>query len=473
MPSPLHIAVVGGGISGLAAAHRLVELSPGVTVTLLEAGPRLGGTLQTEERDGFLVERSADNFITNVPWGIDLCRRLGIADELQSTDETRRRALVVCEGRLEPVPEGFVLMSPGRVWPVVTTPILSIAGKLRLAWELFVPPRTDTSDESLASFATRRLGQEAYERLVQPLIGGIYTADPHKLSMAATLPRFQQMEREHGSLLRAAMRTPANESEAKESGARYGMFVAPKSGMARIVGAIAERLPPGTIRLNTPIAGIRQAEGGGWQIVPAGHEPPLACDAVIVALPAPAAAKLLGEVDAGLPQLLGRIAYAGASLVITAHRREHVKHPLDGFGFVVPAIEHRKILACSFTSVKFPGRAPEGTVLLRTFVGGALQPELAELPDARLKRLVLDELRDLLGIHREPLWSEVARWESAMPQYHVGHVERMATLRQEVERYPGLELCGNAYEGVGVPACIHSGEQAAERVLTAARQQTS
>jgi len=466
-PAPLHIAVVGGGISGLAAAHRLVETTPGITVTLLEAGPRLGGVLQTEERDGFLLERSADNFLTNVAWGVDLCRRLGIEEELIGTDETRRRAFVVCQGKLEPVPEGFVLMSPGRIWPIVTTPILSLAGKLRLAWELFVPPRTEEGDESLASFAVRRLGQEAYERLVQPLIGGIYTADPAKLSMAATLPRFQQMEREHGSLLRAAMRTPASDAEAKESGARYGMFVAPRGGMARLVGAIAGRLPPGTIRLNTAVESLRPREGGGWQVLLAGHHPPLACDGVIVALPAPAAARVLGEADAALPPLLNRIQYAGASVVATAHRREHIKHALDGFGFVVPAVEERKILATSFTSVKFPGRAPEGTVLLRTFVGGALQPELADLPDARLKRLVLDELRNLMGIHREPLWAEVIRWERAMPQYHVGHLERVAAIRQTASRLPGLALCGNAYDGVGLPACIHSGEQAAEGLVQA------
>ncbi|HEV2969495.1 MAG TPA: protoporphyrinogen oxidase [Pirellulales bacterium] len=210
---PRRIAVIGGGIAGLAAAHRLLELDPSVRVTLFEASGRLGGSLHTVSRDGFLIEQGADSFITNVPWGVDLCRRIGLADELIGTNPEGRRAFVVRRGRLRPVPDGFMLMAPSRIWPVLTTPILSPLGKLRLAWEFFIPRRSGDGDESLASFVRRRLGREAFERLVQPLVAGIYTADPEKLSLAGTVPRFQEMERQHGGLIRAAMRGKSAQSD--------------------------------------------------------------------------------------------------------------------------------------------------------------------------------------------------------------------------------------------------------------------
>lgn len=464
--SRFHVVVLGGGISGLAAAHRLVELAPSARITLLEAGPRLGGVLQTDRRNGFLVERSADNFITNVPWGIDLCRRVGLGDELLGTDAARRKAYVVCRGKLEAVPEGFVLMSPGRMWPLVASPILSLFGKLRLAWEYFVSPRAERDDESLASFARRRFGDEVYERLVQPLVGGIYTADPEKLSMAAALPRFAAMEREHGSLIRAMQQKSADDAEhAHTSGARYGMFVAPRDGMDSLIGALAMRLPAGAIYLNHPATGLARLPNGGWRVESSGATREFAADAVIVALPAPRAAELVSETSAELRAELAAIPYAGTSIVVSAYRRSQVTHPLDGFGFVVPAVEGRRILAASFSSLKFPGRAPDDCVLVRTFVGGALQPDLAQLPDAPLKRLVAEELAGLIGSQGEPLWSEVYRWPAAMPQYHVGHVERVARIRALAAALPGLELCGNAYDGVGVPTCIHGAEEAAARVI--------
>lgn len=459
-----HIAVVGGGISGLAAAHRITELRPDIQITLFEASARLGGVLQTERRDGFLIEHSADNFITNVPWGIDLCRRLGLGSDLLGTDPERRKAYVVSHGRLEPVPEGFVLMMPSKMWPMVTTPILSVAGKLRMVGEFFIPPRVEKGDESLESFVVRRFGQEVFDRLVQPLIGGIYTADPAKLSMQATLPRFLAMESEHGSIIRGAQQQKSP-GESESSGARYGMFVAPRDGMDSIIGALAKRLPSGSIRLSSRIEKLERRQAGGWRVQPGDSSAPVDADAVIVALPAPKAAALLDPVDGELSGLIGRIPYAGASILVSAYRKSQIKHPLDGFGFVVPAVERRRILATSFSSVKFPGRAPDDCVVLRTFVGGALQPEMTELSDASLKSIIGDELKSLLGITDPPLWSEVVRWNGAMPQYHVGHVDLVAKIRARVAAISDFELCGNAYDGVGVPVCIHSAELAVERIL--------
>lgn len=459
------VAVIGGGIAGLAAAHRLIELNPALQVTLFEAGPRLGGVLSTEPRDGFLLEHSADNFITTSPWAVALCQRIGFAEELIQTNEAQRRALVVCRGRLEHVPDGFVLLAPRKLGPLVRTPILSLAGKLRLLAEYFVPARRDESDESLASFARRRLGREAYERLVQPLVGGIYTADAEKLSIQATLLRFVDMERQHGGLIRALReQAKASANEENAAGARYSMFVAPRAGLTSLVEALAARLPTGTVRLNSPVERLERASDGQWIVRQVGGESEL-FDAVIVAAPAPQAANLLERVDGELSGDLARIPYAGCAIALVGYRRDQIDHALDGFGFVVPEIENRRILACSFSSNKFPGRAPDDHVLLRVFVGGARHPELLALDDADLRGLVCEELHDLLHTHGEPTLFEVRRWNSAMPQYHLGHRDLVARIESRVMAIPGLALAGNAYRGVGIPDCIHSGEIAAERIV--------
>ena len=473
-PPPRRIAVIGGGIAGLAAANRLRELDPASEVTLFEASGRLGGSLWTDRRDGFLVEQGADSFITNVPWGVGLCQRLGLGDELIGTSQQGRRAFVVRRGRLYPLPDGFMLMAPSRIWPVMTTPILSPLGKLRLAWEYFIPRRDENgSDESLASFVRRRLGREAFERLVQPLVAGIYTADPEKLSLAATLPRFQDMEREHGGLIRAARRERARKAssdadEGRSNGARYDLFVTPRDGLSSVVAALAARLSANAVRINTPIRQIARI-GNYWNLSAGRAVSPdqsrLEFDEIIIAAPAAVAASLLADVDRELAADLSAIEYAGAVVVSMAFDRHQIRHALDGFGFVVPAIERRRILSASFSSVKFPGRAPADKVLIRTFVGGACRRELTELSDADLERVVSEELADLLGTSGAPLWTMIARWSNSMPQYHLGHLDRVARIEARAAAIPGLALAGNAYRGVGIPHAIHSGERAAEEVL--------
>ena len=461
------IVVVGGGISGLAAAHRVTELEPTADVQLLEASDRLGGAIQTVRRDGFLIERSADSFITNVPWAVDLCKRLGIESQLISASAQFRRAFVVHKGQLEPVPDGFTLMSPARLMPVLRSPLLSVRGKLRLLAEVFMPEK-DVSDESLESFAVRRLGREVFDRLVQPLVGGIYTADPQKLSLAATMPRFLEMERTWGSLTRAAFaqrRDRSNRGE-HESGARYSLFMTLRDGLSALVAALAERLPPAGIKLNTCVDRLGRSDGR-WAVrcTREGQASEIEADAVIMALPAPQAAALLRGIAVELAEELDGIPYGSSVVITTAYRRDQIAHALDGFGFVVPAVEQRRILATSFSSVKFPGRAPEGTVLLRTFVGGASQPKLAELDDEQLLSIVADELGALIQLSGEPLLTDVARWTAAMPQYHVGHCDRVERLERLAGELAGFALAGNAYHGVGIPHCIHSGEAAAERVV--------
>ena len=466
----LQVAVIGGGISGLAAAHRVVELcgeqNRPLELTVFEAGPRLGGVIGTKRRDGYLIETGSDSFITNKPWALNLCERLGLAEELIATDETFRRSLVLRKGKPVAVPDGFMLLSPARVWPVLTSPIFSPLGKLRMGWEYFVPRRTDNGDESLASFVRRRFGSEALDRLVQPLVGGIYTSDPEKLSLKATMPRFLDMEREHRSLIRASRRQAAetDQRETSGSGARYGLFVTLKDGLQQLVDTLRQRIEEtATIRLNTAVTGMQP--GDCWKLQFADGTSG-EFDAVIVTVRAHQAAKLLEATSADLSDALRQIEYASSAIAVSGHRLSDVRHPLDAFGLVIPAVENRKIIAVSFTSRKFPGRAPEGSVLLRTFIGGAMQPELMQLSEPEMTEIVRSELADILGVGGEPDFFEVHRYENAMPQYYVGHLDRVTMIERLAADHSGLEIAGNAYHGVGIPDCVHSGEQAAERLMS-------
>lgn len=459
------VAIVGGGISGLSAAHRLHELAPALSLAVYEAESRLGGVLQTVQEDGYLIEWGADNFITNVPWGLDLCRRIGFADQLVQTTSAHRHAFVVRRGRLRKIPEGFIIMAPSRVWPVISTRILSPWGKLRMACEYFVPQTNGDEDESLAAFVIRRFGRETYERLVQPLVGGIYTGDPRKLSLRATMPRFLEMERAHGSLIRAVWRQMGKQrrAAASGSGARYSMFVAPRGGMVSLIDALASRLPAGAVQLGAPVTRVAPNPAGGWW-VSAGRDlaaPPVAFDAVILAAQATASGQLLAPLDPQLADDLTTIPHASCSIVSVAYRRDQIGHPLDGFGFVVPLVENRRILSGSFSSVKYEGRAPDGCVLLRVFIGGECQPELADLPDDQLIRIATEELAALLSIGGQPLRTNVIRQPHSMPQYYVGHDQRLARIAAALGRWPGLFFTGNTFDGVGIPHCIHHGERVA------------
>jgi len=462
--TPQRVAIIGGGISGLAAAHRLVELASEVDIVLFEREGRLGGVLETVHEDGFQVETSADNFITTVPWGVDLCKRLGLAEDLIQTNPAHRRTFVVGRGRLHKLPDGFLMMAPTRMWPLAVTPILSPLGKLRAGLEYFIPPCKEDGDESMAGFVRRRLGREVFERLVEPLVSAVYAADMEKLSVLATLPRFREMEREHGSLIRAMRRQMrARRRSRSESGARYSMFLTLRKGLSSIVNAIRDRLPPGAVRRETAIERlVRSARG--WTLTAAGGASE-EFDAAIVATPAPEAARLLEPLDAELGGRLASIQVEGTAIVSAAYERAQIAHRLDGMGVVVPSIERTPILALSFSSQKYAHRAPDGKVLLRAFVGGARRPEMAEMDDGRLVPLVLGELAELLGIRGDPIYRLTSHWPRTMPQYHVGHTGLVEQIETAVAQLGRIELAGNAYHGVGIPACIHTGEQAAERVL--------
>ena len=465
------IIVIGGGIAGLAAAHRIVELntekSLALEVVLLEASPRLGGTIATERINDFLVEAGPDSFITEKPWALRLCERLGLTSRLVSTQAAFQKIYVVHRGRLEVLPDGFFLLAPTRFWPFISTPLFSWAGKLRMASELFLPRGNFNDDESLGSFVRRRFGSEALERVAQPLIGGIYSADPDKLSLTATMPRFKEMEQKKRSVIRAMWDEQRQRRRNREtgSGARWSLFVTLAGGMQELVNAVARRLPEGSIQLNTPVTNVlRDRNSQGWLLsFKKGHS--LQADAIILATPAFRAGQLLASIAHDATNELKKISYASTATVNLAYRREDFPRQPNSFGFVVPIIERRKIMACTFSSLKYPARAPEGHMLLRAFVGGALQPDLFNDDDATMEKNVRGELASLLGVTARPIFSRIWRHPTSVPQYHVGHNARIKRIEASLDVFPTLALAGSAYHGVGISDCVRTGEEAAEKVL--------
>ncbi len=462
------IVIIGGGISGLAAAHRLWELDREknlrLQITVLEASPRLGGLIDTEQRQEFLLEGGPDAFLSEKPWAVDLCRRIGMADELISTNETARRSFIAWQGKMSPLPEGFYLMAPTSWKALWSCSLLNWAGKLRVACEPWIPRRAADGDESAASFIRRRLGPQALERIAQPMVGGIYAADLEKLSVKSALPRFYRMEQEHGSILRALQKGSAAGAD-KASGPRYGMFVTPRFGMTRLVEVLTRRMLEVELKTNHPAVGLDRS-GGKW---PVRTRPGTAfqADAVCVALPAYRAAELLGRVAPALMRELEAIPYESVATVSMAFRQENLPIPFEGFGFVVPAHQSGGIVGCTFSSRKFARRAPTDSVLLRAFVGGALAPRAAEQDDFTLSKTVRDLLKAMLKIEAEPRLTLIRRYPKSMPQYPVGHAERVKRIEQEQARFPELAIIGNAYHGIGIPDCVHQAEQAAERLCHA------
>jgi len=460
------VLVVGGGIAGLSAAYGLAESAASrdspTQCTLVEAAPRLGGKILTEQVGGFVIEGGPDSFLSQKPWGVELCRRLGLADRVIGTNPDRRKTYVYSKGRLEELPEGLALGVPTRLGPFLGSGLLSWKGKLRLGAELLIPRRRERGDESLSSFFRRRLGDEALERIIEPLMTGIYAGDADNLSIQATFPRFPEMERQAGSIVRALLGSRRHRRQI--SNLSPTPFVTLQGGLSEMVQALTARL--GHLRLLTGHR-VRAVRASG---VPLGYEVliegtgPVAVDALILASPAYDAASLLEPLDGKLAALLRGIPYASTATISLGFRRQDFSHRLDGYGFVVPRIEGRALLAVTWTSSKWSHRAPDDTVLLRAYVGGAGREAVLGQSDSGLESLVRAELRAVMGVTEVPVLARVYRWPRAMPQYLVGHLERLAAIDEQLARWPGLFLTGAGYRGVGIPDCIRDGLNTAERV---------
>ena len=465
------VVVIGAGITGLAAAHRIRQLAAErefpLEVVVLDRAAQTGGPLATVRRDGFTIETGADSFLTEKPQAAELARRLGLGDELVPTREEFRRTRVVRNGRLVDIPEGFSLMAPSRLGPVMRSELFSPAAKLRIALEPLVPKRKDRRDESLAAFVTRRLGREVLDRLAQPLAGGIYTADPSRLSIAATTPRFVEMEQRHGSVIRGLRiaeraRAAAGAKTQGTSGARWTLFATLRNGIGALPDALAASLGE-SVRLGVEVKQIAPRADGCTIVTESGEQ--ISADAVICAAPTYAAARMIRAVDPHLADLLGAISYASAATVNMTFHESDFPAPPNSFGFVVPIIERRRIIAGSFTSMKFENRAPAGMILARVFIGGQLQTAMMQLDDDAMVTAAREEFRELLGVTAAPRFAIVRRWPDSMPQYEVSHLDRVAEIERTAAAIPRVALAGAAFRGVGIPDCVRAGEQAAAAIL--------
>ncbi|HZQ11057.1 MAG TPA: protoporphyrinogen oxidase [Anaerolineae bacterium] len=448
-----HIAIIGGGITGLSAAFFLQQRD-NARVTLIERAPICGGKITTTREDGFVIEGGPDSFLIQKPAALELCRALGLENELIPTNQSLRRVFVWSRGQLRLVPSGISLIAPTQWKPFLTSSLFSWRGKARIAMEMIIPPRRDDSDESLASFVRRRFGREAFERLGEPMMAGIFVGDAETLSLQSTFPQLREMELKHGSLIRGArFRIP----QTRTSG-----FLSLCKGMQQLSDALTARLK-NSIQTNRSVERITRLENEYQLTVNDGS--PLRADAVIFATPAFETARLLAPLDSTLADQLNAIQYVSSASISLGFRRADVPHPLNGFGFIVPHRENRKILACTWTSSKFAHRAPSEHVLLRAFVGGAHDSALAEQDDDTLIDLVRRELHDLMQLAAEPILTRVSHWHKANPQYLVGHKTRVAELEQRLQQYPNLLVAGSAYSGGGLPDCISSAARAVNQLF--------
>jgi protoporphyrinogen/coproporphyrinogen III oxidase len=447
---PVDVLVVGGGISGLSAAFELHKR--GIAVRVLEAAGRPGGVIFTERFDGWTIDAGPDSILVQKPAAVSLCRELGIADRLHPTVPPRT-AYVLRDGRLHPLMEGSAFGFPVRVAPLATSTLFSWPGKLRMAMEVAVPRRTSAEDESIASFVRRRFGEEAVDYLADPLLAGIHAGDVDRLSTRALFPRLAEAERSTGSVIRSFRALHVKASP-------QGAFVSLPGGTMELVEALTAALPPGTVQLSSRASDLRRA--GDFALdTPSG---PVRARAVILAVPAYAAAGLLRSVDTTLAGLCEMISYASTATVVFGYRREQVRHDLNGSGFVVPRIEQSPLLACTWVSSKWPGRAPEGHVLLRAFLGGGRDPHRLERSDADLIETAHDALAEILDITGNPVFApRLYRWTRQSPQFEVGHLTRVAAIEEHLASVPGLFVAGSGFRAIGIPDCIHDGRETAAR----------
>jgi oxygen-dependent protoporphyrinogen oxidase len=457
------IAIIGGGISGLSAAFALEKqrrVGTSLEYVLFESSPRFGGVLVSERVDGCLVEAGPDSFLTEKPWASDLCREVELGDQLIGSNDADRKTYILVKGRLVVIPDGLMFMVPTKITPTALSPLFSARTKLRMVREWFHPPRKADANETVASFVERHYGPEMVNRLADPLLSGIYGSEAAQLSVRAVLPRFAEMEATHGSLGRAMAAAARKTVPASAK----PLFTSLKDGMQQLIEAIVSRLPASALHAGSPVQCI-QRQDSGW-VVSAGYASDQ-FDAVIVATPAPAAAELLGMATADLASELRGIAYTSSITVNLGYDRSVRTSLPPGFGFLVPRSEGKRMLAATFVHNKFPHRAPEDRALLRCFIGGARNEQVLQSTDEEVVRMVRDELRQILKLTADPIFTRICRWKSAMAQYGVGHLERLQRIETLLVQFPGLALAGNAYRGIGVPDCVRSGIEAANQVRLA------
>lgn len=468
------VAVVGGGISGLATALSLLEraVAAGLAIrcTVLDASPAWGGKIVTHRIGDLVTEAGPDSFLSNKPAGLQLVEKLGLTDQLINTNETGKKAFVYSNGRLCELPEGLVVITPGQITPFMKSGLLSLGGLARMGLDLLLPAKREQEDESVASFFRRRFGRQAFDRMMEPLMAGIYAGDAEQMSLKATFPRFLELERQYGSVIRGMMAAKHAAGGRRSESGRRTMFVSLKNGLEELVVALVARLRTlgADLKLGSSVESlrVRSHQLGKWTYdVMVNDGTAVSVDALVLATPAYVSADLLRPLTPIAAGLLERIPYASTATIAMAYPASVIGGAVQGFGFVVPRAERRDLVAATWTSLKWPHRAPPERLMVRCYVGGVGREGILDLDDRALVASVQAELRDMCGLTAQPTYVEVNRWMMAMPQYLLGHLARLEQIDSALGRYGGLILTGAAYRGVGIPDCIRDGDLAAERTV--------
>ncbi len=464
------LVIVGGGIAGLSAAYFATKKLADIEITLIESSDRWGGKITTDRVpfDGgqFIIEGGPDTFLATKPYATALCKELGLGERLHGTNPNKKNTYVLNRNRLLPLPDGLAMMIPTNVQSILKSRLVSWFGKARMGLDFLLPAKSVNGDESLGTFVSRRLGREAYENLIEPLMSGIYAGDGDALSLASTFPYLRDLELKYGSLARGALQMRKQSVGAKHASPVQGSrsaFLTPTTGLAEIVEALIQYLFSHNVelRLNSAVSRVSNIDSHYLVELDAGEA--LLADSLILATPAYISGKLIGSIDAELASALKSIPYTSTATISLAYKQIDLPRDLDGYGYIIPRRERRRALACTWTSTKFPHRAPEGYALIRVFVGRAGQ----DIPwdEQDLLELAKEELKLSLGVTSEPLVERVFMWDKAMPQYNLGHPEILKKIDDAIENHPALALAGNGYRGIGIPDCIHSGELAVNKIL--------
>ena len=474
MSTPRTVAVIGGGVSGLSTAYALHEkaAAAGISIrcTVVDAAPDWGGKIVTHRVGDLVTEAGPDSFLSQKPAGLELCAKLGLTDQLINTNETSKRACVFSQGRLRELPEGLVVISPNQLGPFLRSGLLSWSGLARMGLDLAMPVKRSSNDESLASFFRRRMGRQAFERMLEPLMAGIYAGDAEQMSVQATFPRFVELEQQYGSVIRGMMTARKAGSSARPAGPKRTMFVSLKNGLSDLVTALVARLTEQGVTLRggcgVEALRVRSHQLGRWMYdVILNDGSALSVDSLVLATPAYVSAELVRPLTPIAGGLLEMIPYASTATIAMAFPRTAVSGAAEGFGFVVPRAEGRDLIAATWTSLKWPHRASTDQLLVRCYVGGVGREAILQLDDQALVARVREELASMCGVTANPGYVEVNRWMQAMPQYTLGHLDRLNQIEGALSRYGGLVLTGAGYRGVGIPDCIRDGAIAADLVV--------
>jgi len=468
------IVIIGGGISGLAALYylskKLKEKKIKADLHLLEKSERFGGQIKTEYVKGFVIDGGSDCFIREKPWALGLCRELGIEGKLVNTRDENNGTFIYRKGKLHPLPEGLMALVPVRFLPFITTGLFSLTGKIRMAVEVFIPRKKDDREETLAEFVTRRSGRELLDMIAEPLIAGIHAGDPDRMSVKSTFPRFLQMEKDHGSLTMATLAARKKMKEMmkkqKNSGApQMSFFISFKNGMYEFIETLLKKLKDQKLKTGMDVTGIKKEKSGNYIIgIKGGKE--IKADVVVITTPAYVSAQLLRNISRDMSVSMKKIPYVKTGTITIAYKKKDVEKVLPrAFGFLVPGVEKRNLMAATFTSLKWPGRCPDDFVLIRCFIGGKHNQDLIDKDDETIITIAREELKAILGIDAEPHLTRVFRWIDNMPQYNLGHLELMETIDRETGKNKGLHVTGSAYRGIGIPDCIHNAEITAGKII--------